>query len=73
MSAVAMRRDTHAAAVSEVWRCTGCQRVLGVITGDRVRITHRGRQIEARLPTIQVCDECRALNTRTTEERPANL
>jgi hypothetical protein len=63
MSALAMRRDTHT-AVSEVWRCTGCRRVLGVVTGDRVRITHRGRQIDSGLPCYQTCDECRTLNVQ---------
>lgn len=54
-----LRQQAH---TPEPWKCVGCHMVLGVITGDTVRIKHRRRQIEAHLPCSQVCDECGTLN-----------
>ncbi len=53
----------------EVWRCTGCPRVLGSIAGEMVTIRWSGRQVTFRLPRgeacSQVCDRCGTLNVRT--------
>lgn len=53
----------------ELWHCRICRAVLGVIDGDQVTVIHAGRQVMARLPMMQRCHKCGAMNQR---ERPVS-
>ena len=47
------------------WRCRGCERLLGVIDGDRVEIRlARGHQYRVAMPVTGVCSNprCNTLN-----------
>lgn len=58
---------------AQVWRCSGCPAMLGLIEGQTVTIVQRARgdrykrKIVATLPASQVCGECGTLNVRTNE------
>ena len=45
------------------WRCTRCEKLLGVVEGDRVHIHFaRGHQYLVGAPAIAVCRGCQTVN-----------
>lgn len=45
------------------WRCTHCEKLLGMIEGDRLHIRFaRGHEYLVGLPTTSVCRSCGGLN-----------
>lgn len=48
---------------AEVWRCGGCNRVIGFIAGRLLRVEHMGRVLEVRGDEFrQKCDKCGGIN-----------
>jgi hypothetical protein len=71
MSAVAMRRDNRLISpVTELWRCTGCDKVLAEIRGNDVSLRHAGRRFLAIGLKVasQQCDDCQTISTRTFDD-----
>lgn len=47
-------------ALFRIWRCEGCDRVLGRIEGDEVVWEHGEEQMTATLPARRYCRRCKA-------------
>jgi phage FluMu protein Com len=49
------------------WRCTRCEKLLGVMEGDRLHIRlARGHEYLVGFPATGVCRSCRTLNELST-------
>jgi phage FluMu protein Com len=58
--------------VKQEWRCTGCEKLLGIVTGGRLHIRFaRGHQYVVGFPATSVCRTCHTVNELTNERHKA--
>ena len=70
MIAATARHAPRVTIASELWRCTGCGKVLAEIWGNDVRMRHAGRNFLAvgLKAATQQCDDCKTISTRTFDD-----
>lgn len=52
------RTCTHEARRTRAWRCSGCAKVLGVLSGGVLHMRHGAVHIIAHLPAMRRCERC---------------
>lgn len=70
LTTLAYQQDSHHHTKTKDWRCTSCDKVLGVPREDRMHLRFsRGHEYFVGYPVMAVCRSCGTMNQSTAPSR----